>query len=397
MSGAYVVIAGAVLLGLYAFLGYPALLRLMAARRRGDGPPPATPPAQEGDLPTVTVTVPVHNEAEQIGGTLQSLLDLDYPAHLLRILIVSDGSTDATDDIVRSYADRGVELLALRRRVGKTAAEEAAMREIRSEIVLNTDASIRLHPAALRALARAFADPDVGVASGRDVSIGVRARDGNEGERGYVGYEMRVRALESRLSGIVGASGSCYAIRASLHRLPLPGGLSRDFAAALRAREHGFRAVSVDGATCAVPRSGSLRREYRRKVRTMVRGMRTLAYKKALLNPLRHGTFAWMLWSHKVARWALPWAALAALLALATLAVAQTWARALLAAAVLLGLVTALAWLRDGKVPRVIGLPAWIVLGNLAAVHATVKALSGGQSAIWEPTRRDPAATAGTA
>lgn len=389
MSIAYVVIAAAAALGGYAFLVYPALLRLFAARHAEGRPGQAHEPP-----PTVTVTVPVHNEEGQIEGALESLLALEYPADRLRILIVSDGSSDRTEEIVRSFAGRGVELLALPRRVGKTAAEEAALREIRSEIVLNTDASTRLHPGALRALAAAFADPDIGVASGRDVSVGPDGAEGNEGESGYVGYEMRVRELETRVGGIVGASGCCYAIRSSLHRLPLPTGLSRDFAAALRAREHGYRAVSVDEATCSVPRTASLRLEYRRKVRTMVRGMRTLVHKRALLNPFRYGAFAWMLWSHKVARWGLPWAALAALLATGVLAVHHLWARVVIGVALALGVATLLAWARDGKVPPAIGLPAWVVLGNLAAVHATVKAAGGGQSAIWEPTRRDPAATA---
>ncbi|HSM37293.1 MAG TPA: glycosyltransferase [Longimicrobiales bacterium] len=389
MSVAYVVLAGAALLLVYAFAGYPALLGVVA-RFRGRAVPSATPP----EPPSVTVAVPVYNEERQVAGLLESLSALEYPRDRLRILVVSDGSTDGTNELVRAHADDRVRLLELPHRVGKTAAEAAGARQIDSELVLNTDASVRLDPRALTALVAAFADPDVGVASGRDVSVG-EAEGGNEGERGYVGYEMRIRELETRVGGIVGASGSCYAIRTSLHRLPLDEGLSRDFAAALRAREHGLRAVAVDDALCLVPRASSLRREYRRKVRTMVRGMRTLADFRALLNPFRHGLFAWMLWSHKVARWLLPWAGLAALVALTVIAAAgAAWARVLLGLAGAVGLATMLAWVLDGRVPRIIGVPAWVVLGNLAAVHAALKAFGGGQSAIWEPTRRDPTATA---
>ncbi|MEN8374966.1 MAG: glycosyltransferase [Gemmatimonadota bacterium] len=388
MTVAYALLVVAIAIGGYAFVGYPVLLRVAAALRR-----PAAEDGGESEWPSVTVTLTAYNEEAQMAGALDSLLALDYPTELRRVLIVSDGSTDGTDRIVRSYAARGVDLIALPDRVGKTAAEGAALREIDTDLVLNTDASVRPHPASLKALVGAFRDPSVGVASGRDVSVSGDEHAGNEGERGYVGYEMAVRALETRVHGIVGASGSCYLIRASLHRLALPAGLSRDFAAALRAREHGYRAVSVDTATCQVPRAASLRREYRRKVRTMVRGMRTLAYNSALLNPARYGVFAWMLWSHKVARWVVPWAALAALAATALLAVTQTWARLAVAGAIGLGLITALAWLRDGRVPRPFALPAWAALGNLAAVHAALKALGGEQSAIWEPTRRDPTAT----
>lgn len=389
MTAAHLVLAAAATLALYAFAGYPLVLRLLAARRR----PRALRPHEE--LPTVTVTVPAHNEEDQIEGAIQSLLALDYPAERLRILVVSDGSTDRTNEIVERYRDQGVDLLALPTRLGKTAAEQAAARQIRSELVLNTDASIRLHPGALRELVAAFEQPDVGVASGRDVSVGADAGDGNEGEQGYVGYEMAVRSLETRVYGIVGASGSCYAILSTLHRLPLPAGLSRDFAAALRAREHGFRSVSVDSALCTVPRATSLRREYRRKVRTMVRGMRTLSYKRALLNPFRYGVFAWMLWSHKAARWLIPWAGLAALGAVGMLALEAGWARLLLGAVAGAIIATAIAWVRDGRVPRPVALLAWAILGNLAAVHATLRALGAEQSAVWEPTRRDPSATVG--
>src|SRR5581483_7170481 len=149
----------------------------------------------------------------------------------------------------------------------------------------------------------------------------------NPGEGGYVGYEMWLRALESDVAGIVGASGCFYAARAPLHREAVPEALSRDFAAALIARERGYRAVSVADAVCFVPRTASLVQEYRRKVRTMVRGMGTLRYKRRLLNPFRYGLFAWMLWSHKVCRWLVPWALLAALGVLAAAAATSPAAR----------------------------------------------------------------------
>lgn len=384
MNAAYAVLATALALAVYAFAGYPALLWVLTRLR-----PRPTAAGGAGEPPSVTVTVPVHNEEDQIEGLLASLEALEYPPGRLHILIVSDGSTDRTNELVRSQTGPGVQLLPLPRRVGKTAAEAAAAGEIRTELVLNTDASVRLDPRALLELVEAFADPDVGVASGRDISVAAQGSAGNEGEGGYVGYEMAVRALETKVSGIVGASGSCYAILASLHRLPIAGDLSRDFAAALRAREHGYRAVSVDDAICTVPRASSLRREYRRKVRTMVRGMRTLAAHGGLLNPFRHGLFAWMLWSHKVARWALPWAGLAALGAFGAL-----WPLAALALAAALAGIAAVAWLRDGRVSRVLGIPAWAVLSTVAAIHAALRAPGAGQSAIWEPTRRDAQPTA---
>jgi cellulose synthase/poly-beta-1,6-N-acetylglucosamine synthase-like glycosyltransferase len=343
----------------------------------------------------VSITVPAYNEEAQIRGLVESLLNIDYPKDRLELLIVSDASSDRTDEIVREYADQGVQLLRMPQRGGKTKAENAAADRLQGDIVVNTDASIRIDPNSLKPLVSVFRDPRVGLASGRDVSVGPGQSAGNVGESGYVGYEMSIRDLETRTGGIIGASGCFYAIRPELHRIPLPEALSRDFAAALHTIEHGFKAVSVPKAFCAVPRSTSLRKEYRRKVRTITRGMQTLWHKKPLLNPLTYGVHAWMLWSHKVARWTLPWAALAALFAMAVLAPIHSLAAVVLAGSLVLLLVAALGWILSERhdVPRVLSIPAFLVAGNLAAMHAVVRALSGDRDPTWEPTRRERVST----
>ena len=242
----------------------------------------------------------------------------------------------------------------------------------------------------MKHLVAAFHDPTVGVASGRDMSVSNLDDRLNPGEHAYVGYDMWVRDLETSLSGIVGASGCLYAIRRDLHMQSMPEGLSRDFGAALVAREHGYRAVSVPDAVCYVPRSTSLRREYRRKVRTMARGLRTLWHKRILLNPSRHGRFAWMLWSHKLCRWLTPWIVLIAAAALAPLAPRHWWAAATLAVGAAAAFLTVIGWIwPEGRpLPRLIALPSYAVSGNVAALHAWVRALGGQGTALWEPTRR---------
>jgi len=385
----YVVLAVSLGLGLYSYLGYPAILRVLSLFRGSPRSRAAT--GEPGVWPCVSITIPVHNEAAVIARTLERLLELDYPAGRRQILVVSDASTDETDDIVGRFAARGVELLRLPERRGKTAAENAARPYLKGEIIVNTDASVRVHPRGVMHLVAAFADPSVGVASGRDVSVTNVDERANPGEQAYVGYEMWVRDLETRVHGIVGASGCLYAIRSDLHMRFMPDELSRDFGAALVAREGGYRAVSVREATCYVPRSASLRREYRRKVRTMARGLSTLWYKRALLNPGRYGLFAWMLLSHKLCRWVVPWMALPMTAALAWLAPQHWWAGATLALGGVAALVAALGWAwPDAKpLPRVMALPAYAVSGNVAALHAWVRALGRRGTAVWEPTRRD--------
>lgn len=385
MSLPEIVVWAAIALVVYTYGLYPLALKLWGTFR-----PRRPDPGEPVEWPMISITVPAYNEEAQIRGLLDSLLALEYPSDRRQILVVSDASTDGTDTIVAEYEDRGVELLRMPQRMGKTAAENAARAHLRGEIIVNTDASIRIDANALKPLVARFSDPSVGVASGRDVSVARIGADSNAGESGYVGYEMWVRELEDRVYGIIGASGCFYAIRADLHRLPLPDSLSRDFAAALHARENGFRAVSVRDAVCYVPRAPSLQREYRRKVRTMARGMATLHYKRHLLGR-RYGAFAWMLFSHKVCRWLVPWAALAALAAIASLAWTETWARWILAASGI-GAVAAIigwAWPEEKPTPTIFSLPAFLVAGNIAAIHATIRALRGHQNAVWEPTRRE--------
>jgi cellulose synthase/poly-beta-1,6-N-acetylglucosamine synthase-like glycosyltransferase len=372
--------------GLYGYVGYPALLWLGARWRdagNGDG-------AMVGDeWPSVSIVLPAYNEEATLEATIANLLELDYPRDRLQVLVVSDASSDRTDEIAMSFADRGVELYRLPERGGKTAAENASRFLVRGEIVVNTDASVQVDPHALKPLVAAFRDPTVGVASGRDVSVGTQ-HDRNVGETGYVNYEMLIRDLETAVGGIVGASGCFFASRRDLHGKMVPQALSRDFAAPLVAREHGYRTVSVPNAVCYVPRTPSLGREYRRKVRTMARGLDTLYFKRALLNPFRYGIFAFKLASHKLARWLVPPAALVAVPALVVLAIQQPWARwiaAISAAGLVLG-VLGLVWRGPSSPPRMFAIPAYILSSIAAGVQAWGKAIRRERSPIWEPTRR---------
>ena len=372
----------------YTYLGYPLLLMILAAVRRRH--PPVAPLTE---WPRISILLPAYNEEAVIRDTLENLLRLDYPADRRQILVVSDASTDRTDAIVGEYASRGVELLRLPHRRGKTGAENAALPVLRGEIIVNTDASVHVERGALKALIAHFADPTVGVASNRNVSVARAPQHPNYAESWYVGYEMWVRDLESRVAGIVGAAGCLYAVRAPIHMRLLPESLSRDFAAGLVARELGWRAVSVREAVCYVPRISSLRREYRRKVRTMTRGMETLYRERQLLNPVRYGLFSWTLASHKVCRWVIPHLGIVALGALACLAWIAPWARWALGFAGFAALCAVVAWFwpEGRRLPKVVAVPAYLVMGNLAPLHASLRVARGEGAPTWEPTRREAA------
>jgi glycosyltransferase involved in cell wall biosynthesis len=341
-------------------------------------------------FPNVSIVVPAYNEEAQIRGAVEALIAQDYPAGRRQILVVSDASTDKTDSIVREYESQAVELFRLPVRGGKTAAENASCSLLRGEIVINTDASIRLHRSAVRRLVEAMLDPTVGVASSCDVSVTRDAKLANQTEATYVGYEMGVRALETQTGGIVGASGSGYAIRSQLHRLPVRDDLSRDFSAALTARRHGFRAVSVSDALCYVPRTTSLHAEYRRKVRTIARGMETLMYNRTLLDTSEYGLFAWKLFSHKVCRWFVPVAGVLGFFGLVILSRYSAVAGLVLGVAAVAALVAAVGflWPVSRPLPRLISTLSFAAAANFAVLHALFRVIHGHEDHVWEPTRR---------
>ncbi len=383
MVGTVLVLIPAALL-LYAYFAYPAIMWGIARIRRL-----GLPAGDPAEWPEITITIPVYNEEQSVGATIESVLALDYPAERRHLLVVSDASTDRTDDIVRGFEARGVQLVRLPQRGGKTAAENAAGPMVRGTIVVNTDATIRIIPAALKALIRVFQDPAIGLASGRDVSVGDVNREGNQAESGYVGYEMWLRSQETAAGSIVGASGCFYAVRRELFDVMFPAALSRDFAAALIAAELGFRAVSVDAAVCLVPRTRSPRSEFRRKVRTMTRGLETLWFKRQAFwvgGPL----FSFQLLSHKLIRWLVFLLAPLLPAGLLILAPSLAWARWTLLAGVLGLLLAGIAflWPEGSRPPRAVVMAGFLVGSQVAGFLAWIKALRGELNPTWEPTRR---------
>ena len=383
-SIALAIVLAPVVIAVYAYVAYPFLLWVIGSTRQG------RVLAKTGTLwPSVTITVPVYNAASSIRATLERLLALDYPSDQLQLLVISDASTDGTDDEVRMFAGRGVELLRLPRRIGKTAAENAAHAVARGEIIVNVDATILVPANSLKSLVRVFDDPTIGVASGRDLSVGDTSLTGTGPESSYTGYEMWIRDLETRAGSIVGASGCFFGIRRSIHEEELPLGLSWDFASPLVARKQGYRSVSVPAAVCIVPRSVQIRTELGRKVRTMARGLSTLFYHRALMNPLQYGGFAFMLISHKLLRWLPYLLAPIAYVALCLLALESVGARVLLGI-LSAGLIAGIVGIqyRNSTPAKPIALAGFIVAVFSAGFLAWCAAIRQTQMATWEPTPR---------
>ncbi len=192
--------------------------------------------------PHVTIILVVCDEARRVRDALDALTKADYPASKRRIVVVSDASGDASDAIIREYEEDGVELVRLDEPCGRTVAQDAAVDRIEGDVVVNTTPSVCVHHGALKALVRAFADPEVGVASGTEATAGGRGRSL------AARFERLLRQLENAAGGVVEVSEALYAIRRGLHVMPLPPYLDRAAAAPFIAEEHGYRTVSVGDA-----------------------------------------------------------------------------------------------------------------------------------------------------
>jgi cellulose synthase/poly-beta-1,6-N-acetylglucosamine synthase-like glycosyltransferase len=280
----------------YVYIGYPLLLWVLRHLRGRRGADPGT---WEG---TVTLVVAAYNEERVIAAKLENALGLDYPRDRLEILVCSDGSTDATDQIVRRYAPRGVRLLRVEGRRGKTQCQNEAVRTAAGEVVVFTDATSLCPPEAVRRLVRHFADPRVGCVCGRLKIVGARG-EGAEGR--YWAYEGWVKRLEGEVSIPVGASGAIYAVRRAAY-VPLAPEAISDFVEPLRVYLAGWQVRFEPEAVAQEPGEGDARRHLQRRIRMVMRAVYCLVKDRelrSLLDPTRHGLVAVQLWSHKVLRW----------------------------------------------------------------------------------------------
>lgn len=362
----------------YPYAIYPLLLVTSnRLARRG------LPAADLAFQPTVTVICPVHDGASAIENKVRNLLALDYPRELLEILIVGDGCTDETLAIAERVGRPGpVHLIALQQRAGKAAALNAGLERAMGEIVVFTDAGIRLEPRALRALLGHFGNPSVGCVSGEDWVEG----GGNEGLYGRL--ELLLRREEARLHSIAGASGCLYAQRRRLCK-PFRHGMAPDFLSVLDTVRAGYRALCEPAARGIMAASTSQSAEFARKTRTYLRGITTLFGNLALLNPFRFPAFSFVLVSHKLMRWLAP-LALAGSLVTATLLRDDPVYRIALYLQLLL-FTLALAGLTLPRLAAhsvVIRVSAFFLLVNGAAACAIGLWLAGVRQEVWQPTRR---------
>ena len=364
---------------LYSYAGYPLLLLLLIRLR------PAAAVRKSDARPSVSLLIVAHNEETRIESKLRNCLELEYPAENLEILVASDGSTDRTEEIVASFAEKGVRLLRLPGPGGKPAALNAAVPETAGEILVLCDTRQRLAPDAVKALVADLGDPTVGAVSG-ELHIETGPHSAAEGVGLYWRYEKLIRGLESALDSTVGVTGAIYALRKDLYR-PLPAAtILDDVAIPMAVAAAGYRVIFEPEASAFDSSAETPAREYRRKVRTLAGNYQLLFLSPALLSPFRNRLF-WQFLSHKLSRLAVPWCLLALLAASALLAVegSRFFALATAGQAVFYLLAAAGGILEKRKIAvRMLAVPYAFTLLNLAAASSLFGFVMGREKAAWK-------------
>jgi cellulose synthase/poly-beta-1,6-N-acetylglucosamine synthase-like glycosyltransferase len=362
----------------YTLFGYPLLLGFRARLR--------SRPSRKAEWPaTVSVILPVANGERWIAAKLESLLSLRYPAELMEILVVSDGSTDRTGEIVREFMPRAnIQLLTVPKG-GKALALNAGLAQATGEILFFTDVRQPLDPCCLSNLVACFADPEVGAASGELVIL-----QGSGLEEASVGlywkYEKWIRQQLSRLDSVMGATGCIYAMRRKLAS-PLPAGtLNDDMYLPLCAFFAGYRVI-FDESALAFDFPTQLKSEFRRKVRTLAGVYQAVAQFPVLIGP---GNRMWIHFvSHKLARLLMPWAMIvAAVTAPGLPAPWNLWAVSAQAAGY--GLVLIDPWLPDGFPLKRLTSPVRTFTVLMAASLCAVSILFVPAGRLWKETRVSP-------
>ena len=368
----------------YTYVGFPILLFARAALRPR--------PVHAADItPPVTVVLSAHDESGAIGDRIENLLASDYPPERLEIVVVSDGSTDDTVGIAESFADRGVHVLDLDR-IGKAAALDAAVARATGEIVVFTDANTAFDRDAIRRLVRPFADATVGGVAGDQAYVRPARSDASAGERSYWDVDRRLKIAESVAGNVVSATGAIYAVRRELVESVRPG-VTDDFFVSSGVIAAGHRLVFAPDAIAREPAAPTATREFERKVRIMTRGLRGVAARAALLDPRRTGFYAIQLLSHKVLRRTavvplLVMAVSAPLLAARSpVYLLATLGEVALLAVGIAGIVgSERTWSRR----KVVALPAFFIMVNVASLRAVANLVTGARIDRWEPQREPP-------
>ena len=296
----------------YTYLGYGIVLYLMVKIKELFVKPRL--PRLPETLPEATLLIAAYNEEAIVASKMVNCRQLDYPADKLRLVWITDGSNDNTNERLKEYPE--VTVLYQPRRQGKTAALNRALPYVNTPYVIFTDANTMLNKGAIKEIMRQFSGPRVGCVAG-EKRVEIQAEQGaTAGEGIYWKYESALKRLDYRLYSTVGAAGELFAIRTSLFEQMPPDTLLDDFILSLRIAMRGYKIAYSKEAYALESASLNMREEEKRKVRISAGGLQSVWRLRGLLNIFRYGILSFQYISHRVLRWTLTPVVLFALLPL---------------------------------------------------------------------------------
>lgn len=378
---------------IYAYIGYPLCLTLLARLKVQPRPYPESEP-------TVTLLIAAYNEESVIASKLENSLALDYPSDRLQILVAADGSDDHTVAIVQSFADKGIELSFSPQRSGKMAAITRAMKHVRGDIIVFSDANNRYQTDTIRQLIAPFTDQTVGGVSGAKTII---KGDGvlGDSEGLYWKYESFIKKQETKLGCCVGVAGEIFAIRRVLFSTPPDNVINDDFYMAMDLVCKGYSIIYVPTAHSYERISLSAEDEIVRRSRIIAGRYQAIARSLQFL-PFSRPLLVWQIVSHKFLRPLVPFAMVSALVAnllavvlpgqdispLLTLASPYNWILLMFQLLFYGCALIAKKWHPNGWAGKLLYLPVFLINSNYAALLGFYRYISKSQTPIWKKIKR---------
>lgn len=350
----------------------------------------AKPPAAPYE-PEVTLVVAAYNEEAVIREKIENTLALDYPKEKLRLLFITDGSTDNTPAIISRFP--GIQLLHSNARNGKTAALNRAMEHVQTPYVIFCDANTLLNTGAVRNMVKHYADGRTGGVAGEKKVISSGAAGAAATEGVYWKYESFLKKLDAELYSVVGAAGELFSIRTALFQPVEEDVILDDFVISLRINIKGYRIAYAPDAYAMETPSDSIKEEHKRKIRISAGGFQSIVMLRALLNIFRYPLVSFQYISHRVLRWTLsPLSLLIFLLSNIVLAIYPGgWFFNAFLVVQVLGYLAALTGYKLAERNIKISLfyiPFYFLFMNIAVYQGFYRYLTRSQSAAWEKAKR---------
>ena len=371
----------------YTYAGYPLLVFLLIKIKKIFRKP--TYFLQSECIP-VTMIIAAYNEEKIIEKKIQNCLSLDYPAGMLKLIFITDGSSDGTDTIIKGHA--GITLLHEPERRGKQAAVNRAMVHVNTPVVIFTDANTLLNKRSVRYLMSHYTDPAVGGVAGEKRILQDNLPVG-KGEGWYWRYESLLKRLDSSLETTVGAAGELFSVRTALYTVLPENTIIEDFVQSLMVCLKGYSVRYEPRAFSEESASLSIRDEMERKIRISAGAFQAMGLLRGLFNIPRHPVVSFQFISHRILRWTLCPLSLVLLFACSVALYFLTrgpWYGTAMIAQVIVYVSAAAGWwfARQNRRAKVVYLPFYFVFMNFCVFAGLARFLNGKHSVLWQKAER---------